>query len=152
MIVLIADPNDVRRFGVTPDRRTISILRRVWPGKVSVILRAVRDLKKFSYLHRGTKTLAFRVPKPKWLRKLLLETGPLVAPSANIEGKPPARTIREAKKYFGKKVDLYKDGGRIEAKPSTLIEIKKGRLAVLRHAGRRPPLCGAGTSARSELN
>jgi len=31
---------------------------------------------------------------------------PLVAPSANLEGEPPAKTIKEAKKYFGPAIHL----------------------------------------------
>ena len=89
-------------------------------------------LKKFEYLHRGTKTLAFRIPKAAWLRKLLQETGPLIAPSANFEGEPPALTIRAAKKYFGENVDFYADAGRLVSKPSTLIKIERGKVTVLR--------------------
>ena len=130
MIVLIAAPDEVRRFGVRPGVRTKKILKKVWPGKVSVILPC--RSKKFAYLHRGTKTLAFRVPKPTWLRALLRKTGPLVAPSANIGGKPPARTIREAKKYFGGKVQFYIDAGRLAAKPSTVVSVSGGKIVVLR--------------------
>jgi L-threonylcarbamoyladenylate synthase len=63
---------------------------------------------------------------------LLQRTGPLIAPSANFEGEPPASTIRAAKKYFGKKVDFYADAGRLVSRPSTLIKMEKGWLIVLR--------------------
>ena len=45
------------------------------------------------------------------LRELLRKTGPLVAPSANIEGHTPAKNISEAMVYFGDRVDYYKDDG-----------------------------------------
>ena len=86
------------------------------------------ELKRFEYLHRGTAALAFRVPKSAWLRKLLQKTGPLIAPSANFEGEPPALSFRAAKKYFGKSVDFYVDAGRLISKPSTLIKIEKGKV------------------------
>lgn len=130
MVVLIAAPEEVRRFGVRFDARTKKILKKVWPGKVSVIL-SCRS-RKFSYLHRGTRTLAFRMPKPARLRALLKKTGPLVAPSANFEGEPPAKTARQAKKYFGSRVAFYLDAGPRTGKPSTLVQIKKGKLRVLR--------------------
>ncbi len=133
MIVLVASLEDLRQFGVRFDARTKMILMKVWPGKVSVVLPvSPSKAKKFSYLHRGTRTIAFRMPRPALLCKLIAQTGPLVAPSANIEGRPPARTIREAKEYFGNRVDLYLDGGRIASGPSTLMAIKKGRPVVLR--------------------
>ncbi|HEX4103952.1 MAG TPA: L-threonylcarbamoyladenylate synthase [Candidatus Paceibacterota bacterium] len=133
MIVLIADLRDLARFGITPARAAHAIVKRVWPGKVSVVLPIGNSAaKKFKYLHRGTNTLAFRLPRPAWLRSLLKKTGPLVAPSANFEGKPPARTVAEAKKYFGDKVKFYVDFGRVASKPSTLIAINGGEVKVLR--------------------
>ncbi len=133
MIVLIAAPEDVWHFGAKLDARAKKLLRKVWPGKVSVILTCSRG--KFSYLHRGTKALAFRVPKPAWLHTLLLKTGPLVAPSANREGEPPACTIREAKRYFGTRAAFYLDHGRLDGKPSALVQIRNGKIVVLRKGG-----------------
>jgi L-threonylcarbamoyladenylate synthase len=135
-IILVASAADIKKFGVEIDAAAKEILSRVWPGKVSVVLpmawRGKRALKKFKHLHRGTKTLAFRVPEPAWLRKLLEKTGPIIAPSANLEGEPPALTIRSAKKYFGKNIDFYIDIGRLVSKPSTLIKIKEGKVIILR--------------------
>lgn len=136
MIILVGSIYDLKRFGVRITPATRKILQTVWPGKVSVVLEISGKRqaigKKLTYLHRGTGTLAFRLPKPRWLRSLLQKTGPLVAPSANFEGKPPARTVREAKKYFGDKVDFYIDAGQLTSKPSTLIKIEKGKTVVLR--------------------
>ncbi len=133
MIILIGDMSDLKKFGIMITPAIKKILNKVWPGKVSVILPS--SSKKFAYLHRGTKTLAFRLPRPVWLRKMLKKTGPLVAPSANIEGKPPALTIPAAKRYFGKNVDFYADAGRLISKPSTIIAIKNGELTILRKGG-----------------
>lgn len=131
LIILIGSIRDLARFGVKVDARTKKLLNEVWPGKVSVVLPCL--LKKFSYLHRGTKTLAFRVPKIVSLRRLLQKTGPLAAPSANIEGMPPAITIAEAKKYFGEESDFYISAGRRASAPSTLIAIEGGRIVIKRH-------------------
>ncbi len=129
-IVLIGSMLDVQRFGVALDNKTSSALRVLWPGPVSVILPATQ--KRFTYLHRGTKTIAFRLPRSEALRQLLKKTGPLVAPSANREGEPPAKTIAGARAYFGEDVDFYVAGGRRDAPPSTLIELRAGRAVVLR--------------------
>jgi L-threonylcarbamoyladenylate synthase len=129
-IVLISSLKDLSYFNIKIDNQIKKILNRVWPGKVSVILPC--GLKKFSYLHRGTKTLAFRLPKNKFLIKLIKKTGPLVAPSANPEGLRPAETVARAKKYFGDKIDFYKDGGKLSGRPSTLIKIKGEEIIILR--------------------
>lgn len=135
MIILIASPSDLKRFGVTLGRKEQALARRVWPGKVSVILPC--PSKRLAYLHRGTKSLAFRLPESEWLRALLKKTGPLVAPSANFEGEPPARTIAEAKKYFGIGVEFYADAGKVSSPPSTIVALdgnasSRGGIKVLR--------------------
>lgn len=130
MIILIGSINELNIFGVKLQSKIKNFLIKIWPAKISVILPC--KSKKFVYLHRDTKTLAFRLPKQKWLRNLLTKTGPLVAPSANWEGKPPANNIKEAQKYFGTKVDFYVDRGEVKSKPSKLIKIDDGRIEILR--------------------
>lgn len=130
MIILVHGISDLEQFGVLLDKKIERKLREFWPGRTSIIFPC--HAKKFSYLHRGTKTLAFRVPKPKKLRELLRVSGPLVAPSANREGMPPAKSIREARRYFGNKVDFYVDGGRIDRKPSSVLDFRGGKMKIIR--------------------
>jgi len=138
MIILISSFNDLKIFGIKLNEKQKNILKNLWPGKVSVVLDC--PLKKFDYLHRGMKTLALRLPageagfpKDEKLIKILKKTGPVVAPSANIVGDKPAETHKEAKKYFGDKVDFYVDKGKLKSKPSTLIQLSKnGEIKILR--------------------
>lgn len=130
MIVLIGSVRDLALFGVRPTQSQESFYSQYWPGKVSVVLPC--PLKKLAYLHRGTETIAFRVPDAKPLRDFLKQTGPLVAPSANHEGEAPAETIAEAKKYFGGYVDAYVDVGRLTGNASTVVAFRRGKPVVLR--------------------
>ena len=132
MIILISSLSDLKKFGIVIAPFARRVLGKVWPGKVSVVLSCPR--KQFLYLHRGKKSLAFRMPAKPDLGWLLKKTGPLVAPSANLEGVPPAMTIQEAKKYFNETIDFYVDGGRKESLQSTLIEIE-GSNVFLRRMG-----------------
>jgi L-threonylcarbamoyladenylate synthase len=129
-IILISDINDLKFFNVEIDEKTREILLKLWPGQVSAILPCAD--KKFSYLHRGTKNLAFRFPNKKNLIRLLKKTGPIIAPSANMEGLLPATTIQEAKDYFEDEVDFYVSGGKLESLPSTIVAIKNGKLSIKR--------------------
>jgi L-threonylcarbamoyladenylate synthase len=155
MIVLVGGMKHVTGnragFGIALSPAHRALLTRLWPNKISVVLPC--QAKKFAYLHRGTKTIAFRMPKPKRLRDLLKKTGPLVAPSANWEGRPPATTIAQAKRYFGpvrssppsgssgarlragatsNGIDFYVNAGVRNGKPSTLVALKNGKIIVLR--------------------
>lgn len=129
-IILIGSIDQLKKFKIKIDRKTKAILNKYWPGKVSVIFPCPHD--EFKYLHRGLKSLAFRLPKKDNLRKLLLQTGPLISTSVNPEGKPPAQSIQEAKKYFGNKIKYYLDQGYLNNKPSTIIEIKNEKIKIIR--------------------
>ena len=130
-IILIRDINELEKFSIVLSEKQKKELEKYWPGPVSIILNCPDD--KFKYLHRGTKTLAFRLPASPTLRDLLLEVGSLIAPSANLEARLPAKNIKEAKKYFGDSVDLYIDGGTILNKHSKLIKLNNdGSVIVLR--------------------
>lgn len=78
-----------------------------------------------AWLLRENSELAYRVPTDEDLRGFLVRTGPLIAPSANPQGLPPARTVDEAVAYFGDAVDCYADGGTVPADmpPSRLLRI-----------------------------
>lgn len=129
-IILISSLDDLKLFEIKIDKDTENILHKYWPGKISVILPC--NSEKFSYLHMGTKTLAFRMPDKKDLLEFLKQTGPLLAPSANHPGEKSALTIEEARNYFGNNVDFYVDKGKLESSPSTLIKIENGKIVVLR--------------------
>lgn len=122
-IILISSLKDLKSFNIKLSKEASVFLRKIWPGKISVILPCSE--KKLFYLHRGKESLAFRIPKNLWLRNLLSRTGPLVAPSANFENMAPAKTVGQAKKYFGDKIDFYFDKGEIKGKPSLILEIKR---------------------------
>lgn len=129
-IILISCFNDLNHFNISLDNKTKELLEKIWPNPVSVILPCSSN--KFLYLHRGTNSLAFRIPKLPKLFNLLKISGPLIAPSANFEGHPYAKTISEAKEYFKDNLDFYKDQGIIESSPSTLIKIEDGKIEILR--------------------
>ncbi|MDP3732970.1 MAG: L-threonylcarbamoyladenylate synthase [Candidatus Daviesbacteria bacterium] len=116
-IILISSLDDLKKFDIKLSKEQEVFLKKIWPNPVSVVLHS----------------LAFRIPKNEKLLALLREVGPLVAPSANIEGEPPAQNIAQAKKYFGTSVAFYIDGGSIITEPSSLIELEDdGSFNILR--------------------
>jgi len=127
-IILVSQPSDLEAFGVAQDQ--IDLSEPYWPGMTSIIFSVPESVPEF--LHRGTHSLAFRVPPDEQLREVLAETGPLIAPSANPEGEDPATTIDEAKAYFGEELDFYVDGGMCDDKPSKLIKINDDGVETLR--------------------
>ena len=68
-IILISKMDDLGLFGIKLDKFTKDFLEKNWPNPLSVVQSVTHP--KWDYLHRGTKTLAFRVPKNTKLIELL---------------------------------------------------------------------------------
>lgn len=105
-ILLVSDVNDIP--GLTGDNRD-TYLRLSTERPLTIVTRVTDDF--LPHLPRQQGTLAFRLVRPSSLATLISLTGPLLAPSANTEGRPPATTIQEAVEYFGDSVAVYVDGG-----------------------------------------
>ncbi len=128
-IILISSFVDLEKFSVKLSAFSQRAVEKYWPGPVSIILDCFDP--DFKYLHRGTNSLAFRMPADETLRLVISQSGPLVAPSANPEGLPPAQTIDEARSYFDNSVDFYVQGT-VHAKPSKIVKITNDNEEVIR--------------------
>ncbi len=129
-IILITSIAELEQFGIK--KSVYDKYQEIFQPKTSVILPCTSV--KFKYLHRGKESLAFRIISKRngHLYKLIKKLGPLVAPSANPQGKEPAKNRREAKAYFGDKVDAYVCYGTKSSKPSTIISLATGQPVIIR--------------------
>jgi L-threonylcarbamoyladenylate synthase len=136
-IIVVASIKDLKYFNIQFDKNNLahSIFAK---GGISAVLPSPQKVaEKFRYLGE-VDFFAFRIPSQKnkrgrALKKLLEKTGPLVAPSANLEGGQTVQTIQEARQVFDNQVDLYiSNGRRLTAEPSTLIKLVDGKIKVLR--------------------
>jgi len=136
-IVLVADQTDIIDKSLWTKYHH-HLANTYWPGALSLVTpTTIID----DYLHRGTKTLAYRVPANTELRALLHQTGMLIAPSANPEAMPPATTFDEAHTYFGDAVDGYVDGGILNGNaPSTVLAVVDDKPVILRQGVLSIPL------------
>jgi len=133
-IVLIPKVEDALNFDIRMPRLGFALLS----AGLTVIFQKRTTIP--TYLTRWRKSLALRVPsRGTFITKLMKKFGgPLVAPSANPEGLPPARDIKEAMDYFGDKVDLYVRGARLEGKPSTIVKFISDKTIKIIREGNVP--------------
>ncbi len=130
-IVLISSFDALREFNIQLSPRILAPFSENTETPTSIILPCQNPA--YAYLHRGTESIAFRIPNHVTLKTLLEQTGPLVAPSANPSGLPTAKTVTEAREYFGDTVDFYVDGGTLDNPPSRLLRLREdGSTEVLR--------------------
>lgn len=131
-IILVNSYEQIKSFGVDITEKQKEFMEKYWPGSVSIILPC--NSKKYEYLHKGLESIAFRMigKKSRNLYKILNEVGPVLAPSANPQGLPPATCENKAYRYFKGKVNLYLAGGTRRSEPSTLVDYTKTKPRILR--------------------
>jgi L-threonylcarbamoyladenylate synthase len=126
-ILLVSDLKMLNMLSIS--EYLAKIAKPYWPGALSVIFPAAESPV---WLHRGTNSLAVRLPDKPELRQLITRTGPLISTSANLSGKEPAVSFEEAKSIFGDNLDFYINAGKLDNPPSTLASIEDGQLKVIR--------------------
>ncbi len=114
------------------DDRTAGVIKRFWPGPLTLVLKAKTGLPRL--LTAGTGTVAVRMPGKSFALELAraLEF-PITATSANVSGSPPATDAAGVTGYFGEELDLIVDGGRTPGgAPSTIINLSGETITLVR--------------------
>lgn len=124
-VILISDIKQLQLFNLSmPDQ-----LNAYWPGALTIIFDAPNSQP---WLHRGTRTLAIRLPAHEQLRKLIDIAGPLISTSANRADETPTQSAEQAKDIFGDQLDFYVDAGKLGGIPSTIVRLKGDDVEILR--------------------
>ena len=130
--VLVAGEEMLRRVvsEITPTAR--KLMRRFWPGPLTLVLPAQKALPQPLVNRNGG--VGVRMSRQPIAARLVQELGhPLTATSANPSGREPARTIAQAKSYFVGKVHVFLDGGALTSrKGSTVIEVSGDLIKIIR--------------------
>ncbi len=100
------------------------------PGKYTLILK----LKNKDSIARevSTKTIGVRIPKNEF-SKLVEDLGfPVVTTSVNETGKKFLTNLKNLDKKIERQVDFAVDAGKINGKPSTIIDLTQKKPRILR--------------------
>ena len=119
LILMVAAESQLEGL-VHVDSRAEAMMRRWWPGPLTLILWA-----------KGGGTLGVRIPKHKVALGLLSHAGPLMTTSANLHGQDPAMNAGEAAALNG--VMAVLDGGAAPGgTASTVVDLTGPEPHVLR--------------------
>ena len=119
LILMVAAESQLEGW-VHVDSRSEALIRRWWPGPLTLILHA-----------KGGGTLGVRIPQHKVALELLRAAGPLMTTSANLHGKDPAMSASEAGALTGLAAVL--DGGAAPGgTASTVLDLTGPEPHVLR--------------------
>lgn len=137
LILMVAAESQLEGL-VHVDSRAEAMMRKWWPGPLTVILWAM-----------GGGTLGVRIPKHEVALGLLRHAGPLMTTSANLHGQDPAMTADEAAALSG--VMAVLDGGSAPGgTASTVVDLtgpephvlREGAISTAEVLGPPPPHAG----------
>lgn len=108
--VLFDKINRVKEYTLPFDANTESLMRKYWPGALTIVLDCITE--KVPPLVRGEgKTLGVRIPDHKTILELISGADvPVLGPSANFHGKPTPFTFESLDPELIKLVDFVLPG------------------------------------------
>jgi len=117
------------------NKKQEEFLKKVWPGKITVVLK--RRKKKIKLFGAAPDTIALRITKYKLINELLKKLNcPLTGTSANISGEPASTKIGEVTSQFEKQKiqpDLILNAGNLpKSKPSIVLDLTASLPKILR--------------------
>ncbi|OGL46372.1 MAG: threonylcarbamoyl-AMP synthase [Candidatus Schekmanbacteria bacterium RBG_16_38_11] len=132
LLLVVSEEFNLKKIITEVSPQALKLIKTFWPGPLTIIFKANNKLSPL--LTGGTGKIGVRAPDNLIALKLLsLCRFPITSTSANPSGMEEAKTAEEVKNYFSKKIDLIIDGGKCQkALPSTIVEIEKGEIKVLR--------------------
>jgi L-threonylcarbamoyladenylate synthase len=130
--VLVADRTMLNSLVAEVPALAEKLIARFWPGPLTIVFAARKDIPR-PLLNRAGG-IGVRISNQPIAVQLAKSLGrPITATSANPSGKPPARTVDEAKKYFAGRIESYINGGELASRTgSTVVEIIANRIRIIR--------------------
>jgi L-threonylcarbamoyladenylate synthase len=130
--VLIADEAMLGQVVYSIPPIAQQLIQRFWPGPLTLVLPARANIPKL--LLNASGAIGTRISSQPIATQLVQALArPLTATSANPSGAEPARTLVDARNYFGNNVSTYVDGGTLISKRgSTVAEVQGEKLKIIR--------------------
>jgi L-threonylcarbamoyladenylate synthase len=125
VLLLVASPEMLTRVVREVPEIALKLIRRFWPGPLTLILPARPDLP--AMLTGGTATVGVRQPRHAVTCRLLDALGfPVTGTSANRSGQKPRTRAEEVAREFGEGLDLILDAGPCPGgEPSTIVDVSR---------------------------
>ncbi|MFW6121999.1 MAG: L-threonylcarbamoyladenylate synthase [Petrotogales bacterium] len=106
------------------------VINHFLPGRLTLVLKKKDAVP--SNVTGGLDTIAIRIPQNDIALDLLSRFGPLTVTSANIHGKKTSYVIKDLAMQFSNQVSVYLDAGRLDAIPSTIVDLTSKEPIIVR--------------------
>lgn len=132
LIVHINDKKDVYRLAKQIPKSAEKLMDKFWPGPLTLILNKSKIVPEI--VTAGLDSVAIRLPSNKIALELIKESNaPIVAPSANLSGKPSPTLAKYVIQDLLGKINVIIDGGETEiGLESTVLDLTTNPPTLLR--------------------
>ena len=130
--IMVSNKGEISKYAIIENEIEKKIIDSFMPGPITIILKKKEGV--FDYISSGKDTIGIRIPNNNIMLKLLQKAEiPIVAPSANISGRPSGIIFENILKDFNGKVDVAINGGKCEiSEPSTIVQVIDNEPIILR--------------------
>jgi L-threonylcarbamoyladenylate synthase len=151
IVLLLADAHQAPAIGEWPATAAV-LAGAFWPGGLTIVVPRRPHVPLPDALTGGASTIGLRVPNHPAPRALAAAVGPLPTTSANVSGRPEARTASEIVDQLGDGIALVLDAGPAHGgAASTVVDCSQDPPRILRAgaigAERLEAVLGAGRLA-----
>lgn len=132
LIAHIASLEDAKKISDGLDADFYTLAEAFWPGPLAIVVKRHPDVP--ALVSAGQPSIAIRMPSHPIARRLIEGVGePLVAPSANLSGRPSPTRVQDVLEDLNGKIPFVIDGGECEVGiESTVISLFHSVPTLLR--------------------
>jgi L-threonylcarbamoyladenylate synthase len=132
LIAHIAELEEVERLAEEIPGSFFVLAKAFWPGPLTFVLKRRKEVP--ALVSAGHPTIAIRLPSHPIARELIRQVGePIVAPSANLSGRPSPTCVKDVLEDLDGKIPYIIDGGPCEVGiESTVLSLVGDRPKILR--------------------
>ena len=127
--VAVSGFNELEKVAFVDDRTRL-LVGSFLPGKLTLVLNKKDTVSDI--VTGDLDKVAIRIPDNKVALELLSQFGPITATSANIHGKKTSFVINDIIMQFKDDVAVYLDDGKLNGKPSTIVDMTSKEVRVIR--------------------
>ncbi|MFQ6792523.1 L-threonylcarbamoyladenylate synthase [Thomasclavelia sp.] len=127
--MMIASAKDIEKYAYINEPAK-KIINAFMPGMITIILKKRPFID--DYFTASLDTIGIRIPDDDFVLSLLEKTGPMLVTSANMSGKDSLVNDQSVSQVFDGKIPLIVKGESISKKASTIVDLSKGKVEILR--------------------
>lgn len=135
LIVHVSKEEDLFKLTQYLSDVALRLVDKFWPGPLTLVLKKSDEIPDI--VTAGFDTVAVRMPAHKIALKLIEKSKtPIVAPSANLFGRPSPTSSRHVIDDLDGRIDLVIDGGKTQVGvESTVLDLTQSPPSILRAGG-----------------